>query len=446
MHNEQGRRFDTPRQRLRASLAAATRTNPEEWFPVFKARYGMEIVFDQLRQHRHRGSGAPAGSSAIGRAGKSSAGSVVTQLFTCCTAIDPILAAGLEPVYTDIDPGTMSIDSSRAEDAISNVSTLAVVLQHTFGIIDDESSQAFAASTRRLNPQALLVEDCAHCVARLARDAGHRPLADVSVHSFGVEKVLPTRFGGALWLNPELGRRDPQLHADLTTALEALPEPNSVLNRVCKAYVAENHVLGRLGPMETAARAWLQKHGLYEPPISESERRGGLAYQPMGMSAWMERKAVAALDSLGANYRLRQRNAELYANGLKECRETGQLSLPRSMETMAAGRMQPVLRFPFLAPDAAAADRIIVAVRRAGVLAERWYRPQLFPGVENPEAYRVPRDRSSLTQGDMVSDRIVCLPTDLPDERVRLAVKTVANAAKPLTASSARDGKNKGKA
>lgn len=446
MRNKQGRWLDAPRQRLRALLAATTRTNPEEWFPVFKARYGMEIVFNQLQQHRHKQSSATSGFNVTDHASKSSPGSVVTQLFTCCTAIDPILAAGLKPVYVDINPNTLAIDPSHAKDAIKNVSTLAVILQHTFGIIDDTSSRTFATTIRNLNPQAILVEDCAHCVARLARDTMGRPLADVSLHSFGVEKVLPTRFGGAVWLNPEFGRRNPQLHADLIAALEAIPKPDSVLNQVCKAYVVENHVLERLGPLETAARSWLQKHGLYEPPISESERRGSLAYQPMGMSAWMERKVIAALNSLGVNYRLRQRNAELYANGLKECCKTGQVSLPRSIETMAASRMQPVLRFPLLASDTAAADRIIAAVRHVGVLAERWYRPQLFPGVENPEAYRVPYDRAGLAQSDDVSERIVCLPTDLSDERVRLAVKAVTDAAQPLPTLATRDGKNKGRA
>ena len=35
---------------LRSALAAQTSTEPRDWFPVFKARYGMQVVFDALRE------------------------------------------------------------------------------------------------------------------------------------------------------------------------------------------------------------------------------------------------------------------------------------------------------------------------------------------------------------------------------------------------------------
>ena len=38
----------------------------------------------------------------------------------------------------------------------------------------------------------------------MARDEDGAPIADVSFHSFGVEKMLPTMFGGAVWVNPAM--------------------------------------------------------------------------------------------------------------------------------------------------------------------------------------------------------------------------------------------------
>ena len=57
------------RDRLRRQLAERTGTCAKDWYVVFKPRYGMEVVFEVLRELR-------------------GGGSVVTQLMTCCTAVD----------------------------------------------------------------------------------------------------------------------------------------------------------------------------------------------------------------------------------------------------------------------------------------------------------------------------------------------------------------------
>src|SRR5690606_599882 len=177
-------------------LADRTGTDPADWFLVFKARYGMEVVFRAL-------------------AGTRGPGDVVTQVFTCSTAVDPILVAGLRPVYAEVSPATVAIDPDRLA---VGPDTRAVVLQNTFGIVDSAGARRLRDAARSVG--ALLVEDSAHCVTRLARDADGSPVADVSFHSFGVEKMLPTRFGGAVWVSPAL---DPALRSAVVTALDALP-------------------------------------------------------------------------------------------------------------------------------------------------------------------------------------------------------------------------------
>ncbi|MBE9940144.1 DegT/DnrJ/EryC1/StrS family aminotransferase, partial [Cellulosimicrobium cellulans] len=154
-------------------LADRTGTDPADWFLVFKARYGMEVVFRALAEAR-------------------GPGDVVTQVFTCSTAVDPVLVAGLRPVYAEVSPATVAIDPDRLA---VGPDTRAVVLQNTFGIVDEAAARRLRDAARSVG--ALLVEDSAHCVGRLARDADGTPVADVSFHSFGVEKLLPTRFGGA---------------------------------------------------------------------------------------------------------------------------------------------------------------------------------------------------------------------------------------------------------
>lgn len=210
----------TAAEGLRAELARLTGTRPGEWHLVFKARYGMEAVFRALRA----------------RAGE---GSVVTQLYTCCTAVDPIVSAGLRPAFADLSPRSLSIDPGRLampRDA------RAVVLQETFGIVDGDTAAGLARAARAAG--AVLVEDCAHCVGRMARDASGVPLADVSVHSFGVEKMLRTSFGGAVWVSPDL--EDAVLRDAVRAELDALPGLAPARRRATRLYRNEIRVLNRL--------------------------------------------------------------------------------------------------------------------------------------------------------------------------------------------------------
>ena len=116
---------------LARALAERTGTRPEDWFCVFKARYGMQAALSALR---------PATGE----------GAVVTQLFTCLTAVVPIVAAGLAPVYRDVSARTASLDPERLDPPAG---ARAVMLQHTYGIIDERDSALLGDLARM--PQGL---------------------------------------------------------------------------------------------------------------------------------------------------------------------------------------------------------------------------------------------------------------------------------------------------
>lgn len=387
----------TSTERLREALANRTGTSPRDWYPVFKARYGMLETFSALR--KAHGSGV-----------------VRTQLFTCCTAVDPIIVAGLKPRYEEIDPRTLSIDASALRESRGDAPTRAVMLQHTFGIIDNAADLHLAEATRKL-PGALLVEDCAHCVARMSRADDGSPRADVSVHSFGVEKILPTRFGGAIWVNPRLAESDPAVDAELRGRLEALPRPDKRLDAITRAYINENRVFSRLGSLGGNMRRGFTGIGLYEPPIADVERAGGLAYSSMKPTEWIERKAAEAISALSSNENGRRHVVAIYRERLGDVAD--RLGIPAGAMT---GRPQPLLRFPLFMDNTERAEQVLGAVREAGGYAERWYRPELFPGVTDPARYGVDGDVHARleTTGRLVAGA-VCLPTEL-GERTAHAV------------------------
>ena len=365
-------------------LAARTGTQPADWFLVHKARYGMQVVFAALADLR-------------------GVGDVVTQVLTCCTAVDPVLVAGLRPVYAEVSPDSVAIDPERL--ALGGA-TRAVVLQNTFGLVDDE--RAALLRERAHGAGALLVEDSAHCVGTLARDDDGAPVADVSIHSFGAEKMLPTRFGGAVWVNPQL--RDRTLRDRLVCDLVALPVAGARRDLAARLYVNELRVLNRLpkavsGPV----RDVLTATGACDPPVAPVERRGRLAAPASAPSPWVVAQMGAALPSLADVEAGRAAAVREYVRAL-----AGAVQVPA-----AVGAGRPLVRFPFFASDAAAAERIFAAVSAAGFYAGRWYRPALFPGVVDPAAYGyVPGDGSLETTEDLI-ERVVNLPTgvDVADAR-----------------------------
>jgi dTDP-4-amino-4,6-dideoxygalactose transaminase len=383
---------------LNQELARRTKTNAEDWFLVFKARYGMKLVCDALRDIYGQGS-------------------VTTQLYTCCTAVDPIVAAGLTPMYGDIQRETIMLNPQTMP---LNSDTRAVMMQHTFGLVDESSSRMLAELVRK-QTHTLLVEDSAHCITRMARDVQGQPLADISVHSFGVEKILPTRFGGAIWVNPHLAKTAPEYDRLLRSRLANIPRPGKRIDVVTRMYINENRVLGRLpGTLGYKGRSWLTRVGLYEPPIAKVEQRGGLAYTPMAPSSWMETSMLRSLRSLDSNESKRSSIVELLRASLNTSHV---VQVPAQV---MSGNPQPLLRFPVFAASTAQAERIISAIRAAGVYAERWYRPELFPGVENPDTYQVPHDRSKLRITYELVSGAISLPTDLSAEQAAAVSRIIA--------------------
>lgn len=385
---------DAGTQALTSTLATRTGTDPSDWYLVFKARYGMTVVFRALRALR-------------------GPGDVVTQVFTCSTAVDPILVAGLAPVYGEVSRASVALDPDRL---VLSERTRAVVVQHTFGIVDEEAAARLRSAAHAAG--ALLVEDSAHCAGRLARDASGEPVADVSVHSFGVEKALPTFFGGAVWVNPRSG--DEALRESLAGRLAALPPAGPRLDLLARVYRAQIGVLNRLpppvaGPVRralTAARA-------FEPAVAPAEQRGALPYRPMRPSAWMTRQVLAALPHLDESQRRRAAAVAVYQEAL-----TGSVEIPSSI-TPGDG----LVRWPCFAADRAGALRILAALRAAGVYAGSWYRPALFPGVEDPAVYGyTPGDAALATSEDLV-DRVVNLPTAVDPDEARRIARIVATAA-----------------
>lgn len=382
---------------LRRRMAELTGTQVEDWYLVAKARQGMQVAL--------RAAGIETGRK-----------EVLTQLFTCVTAVDPILTAGLVPRYVDISPNTLRIDSAYTG---AGQNTCAVVLQNTFGIMDETSAVALRDTARACG--AMLLEDSAHCVSRLACDGLGVPVADVSVHSFGVEKILPgVYFGGAVWVNPAMANT--ALRQRICNELASLPSVDKKLDIAARSYRNQLRVLTRLphGASQALRSRW-ERIGALEPAVSEVERRGGTNHAPSKPSEWMCEQALAALEGLESN----TKNRLACVGAYREAFDEGDVQKLRIPTAVLAGAAQPLLRYPVFMQSKDHAVAAAKAVSELGFYVPDWPRPLLVPGVLDLAPYGLAQGTDAWPVSQRLSSGIVALPTDIQPAQVPSVVESV---------------------
>lgn len=372
---------------VRERLARVTGTDPADWHLLSKGRHALELVLAQLEP-----------------------GEVLTQPLTCLTAVAPAITAGHLPTYADLDPSTLAIDPPSAGAAVTD-RTRAVIAQHTFGAV-----APLAQVRAAVGEDVLLVEDSAHCLGEMATGEDGRPVADVSVHSFGVEKMLPTRAGAALWVDPQ-GAGKPW-HTSLTAALAALSGTGvrgAVSDVVSPLALKVGRRLG--GPaarvVDAAAGA-----GLIDKAIMPSELSGVVAGSPTLLSGPALAAVARELPGLAASQRHRRRIAGIYREGLAD---EPAVTRPAALDVEG----QALVRYPILLGSAEQAEATFDALAAAGLVPGRWYRPLLFPGPADPAPFAY--EPGSCPAAEDVSARILNLQTApfVTEQAARQAVEVV---------------------
>lgn len=387
--------YEESSEAIRKKLAALSDTKAEDWHLCLKARFGMALVFEAIRD-------------------KLGAGEVITTPYTCITAVNPILVAGLTPVYHDIDESILS--TGKPDDKLCKGKTKAIVMQHTLGIIGDKSSLRKYADKHKL----IVVEDSAHCITRFARDKDNNILADISIHSFGVEKVLTgTKFGGAVWVNPELKTKAPALYEEIVSKLKNLKAPDRHMAFRVRTYRINNAVIQRLhGNFRRNFRSFTIKAGILEPPIYPFEQ-DGQQDEPRTTNKYINERILEQLDILKSNYIRRQANVEQYQSKLKSKHFDRVTKL-----------QEPLLAFPILFESAEKANAAYDMLSSAGYFIRRWYSPLLYPGPNNLSTYRYNPKKAPIAEE--ISRRVICLPTDLPVIETNKIIKLLCDLKTPV--------------
>ncbi len=141
-----------------------------------------------------------SGRSAIYLALKSlgigSGDQVLLQAYTCNAVPNPILWTGAVPVYVDIESDSLNMDPDDLVKKITPNSKV-VIVQHTFGNPAKVREILKIAETHHLK----VIEDCAHSLGAKLDGKLLGTFGDMSIVSFGREKVISSLTGGALVVN-----------------------------------------------------------------------------------------------------------------------------------------------------------------------------------------------------------------------------------------------------
>lgn len=351
---------------LARRLAQATHTRASEWIILERAREGMQLAFSAL-----------------------SGGSVVTQAFTCLTAVTPIVASGLHPIYADISPRTYAIDPRRL--TIPHQAA-AIVYQHTFGILDTQAARSVFDHARSRG--LLCIEDSAHCLARMARDEDGHPLADLSVHSFGAEKMTATHAGGAIWVNPRTTHA--QWRHELFSAASRLAPPRLRDRFAMRSYHFQRRAYAHTGALGEHLKRLAGHAEIWSPPVAPIEA-SGIVPTPRQPSPFVAHAAADELKRLRDNYALRSSVAKIYDSFF------GPVS-----------NSQPLCRYPI--EVSADPEVLLREMWERGYYVGRWYRPLLFPGVDSPD---FALDTRAIPVSTRLSARVINLPMQISPDGAR---------------------------
>ncbi len=120
-------------------------------------------------------------------------GEIITTPFSYVATTSSIVWESCEPVFADIEEGTLTIDPAMIEEAITERTT-AIIATHVFGIPCDVEAIEDIARRHGLK----VVYDAAHCFGVRYKDRSVLSWGDVSTLSFHATKLFHTGEGGAV--------------------------------------------------------------------------------------------------------------------------------------------------------------------------------------------------------------------------------------------------------
>ncbi len=283
---------------------------------------------------------------------------ILLQAFTCNAVPNPILWAGLNPIYVDC-ADDFNIDVEKLKGKSQKLK--AIVVQHTFGL---PTNMDEVLSIVRQN-NTILIEDCAHALGAEFKRQKVGTFGDVAFFSFSRDKVISSVYGGIAVTNDDaIGKKLEALQKEfgqpsLFWIRQQLLHPILLYFFILPLY---NFI--DLGKLFLIFSQWLH---LLSKAVSWKEKRGLKPdYFPKALPnalAAMAQNQFNKLDIFNAH---RQKIAEFYYENLKDTK----FILPQKNNNI-------FLRFAVTHPKAH--EIIYDAWHKENILLGDWYTTPIAP-------------------------------------------------------------------
>jgi len=308
---------------------------------------------------------------------------VLCQAFTCVAVPNAIQWAGAKPVYVDTVKNGFNIDPI---DLIKKITpnTKALIIQHTFGQPDKVDKIKKICQENNI----ILIEDCAHSLGAKYQDKLIGTFGDLTVLSFGRDKVISSVFGGALLTsNKTFAKKINQSYQQLE-----LPSASwtfkQLLHPIIMALIVPTYYTFNFGKLLLFI---YQKTGLLSFPVSKKEKTCQMSLKSQKLPNALAVLALYQLNKLKQNNQKRQQIAGLYQQAF---------NLPPALPGSI------YLRFPLLVKNP---QQLITQAKKHKIILGDWYRPIIAPkGVKLP---KVSYKQHSCPNAEKVSQAVINLPT-----------------------------------
>jgi dTDP-4-amino-4,6-dideoxygalactose transaminase len=125
-------------------------------------------------------------------------GEIITTPFSYVATTSSICWENCKPVFVDIDAGSLNIDPTRIEQAITK-NTQAILATHVYGNTCDIEAIRHIATKHNLR----VIYDAAHCFGTTYKGKSVFTFGDISTTSFHATKLFHTIEGGAVFTNED---------------------------------------------------------------------------------------------------------------------------------------------------------------------------------------------------------------------------------------------------
>lgn len=317
---------------------------------------------------------------------------VVVLGFTCNAVVNPVLWLGLVPRYVDIDPDTLSFDMDDLARKVDG-RTRAIILQHTFGIPGPVREVLNVARSKGI----FVLEDCAHALGGSIDGRKLGTFGDAAIVSFGIEKILSTRIGGALLLN------NSSLKEKIKARYEELPYMSAwdiflwLLNPLWW------RILRRLGSKQMKAALFMRRLGFLNMGFSDGELLGRMPQKyPRKLGNALCKVVIEEFGELRENIEHRALISQIYEKGLSGCKLC---DFPGKGDVSRV----PYVRFPLLCVDEKTASAIESGLISKGYYVGDWYRSVVYPPAVSLKEMKYGEGMCPVAEN--VTRRIINLPT-----------------------------------